>query len=343
MNGTGVRGDIVKRVSIADIMRETGLSRATVDRVLNGRGKVHQRTRDLVEQAMRMLSAPDRGGRAERPAADIVLRLGRGMTGQMKAAWDRSMPSDAFQNLYQAPEEQVLDVVSSLCEDASRPLIIAAKNTDRLVALLEAARARGKRVISIVSDLGVAARDVFVGIDNRAAGRAAAFLIGRMLGERPTSVGVVLGDLAFRCHEDREIGFRTALRAQFQKVVLSGEAQGEDSSDLTRAAVLRLLDEQPALAAIYNVGGGNLGLTDAIREAGKARDIVIVAHEVNSVTAPLLREGSIDYAIASDPALLVEEALRIAGKGSLALPRDEVLHDFGIYTRYNIPHFTLSA
>lgn len=330
----------MKRVSIADIMRETGLSRATVDRVLNGRGKVHQRTRELVEHSMRMLSAPDRTRHAGRPAADIVLRLGRGMTGQMKTAWDRSMPSDAFHDLYQAPDEQVAEAVSALCEDASRPLIIAAKNTDRLVALLETARGRGKRIISVVSDLGVGARDVFIGIDNRAAGRAAAFLIGRMLGERPTSVGVVLGDLAFRCHEDREIGFRTTLRAAFPKVVLSGEAQGEDSSDLTRAAVLKLLDEQPALAAIYNVGGGNLGLTQALRETGKTGDVVVVAHEVNSVTAPLLREGGIDYAIASDPALLIEEALRLAGAETLSLPRDEVLHDFGIYTRFNIPHFT---
>lgn len=329
----------MKRVSIADIMRETGLSRATIDRVLNGRGKVHQRTKDMVEKAMRMLSAPLGAGDGALPKADIVLRLGRGMTGQMKAAWDRHHSLGAFHDLYQAEEYAVQACVDALCEDVSRPLILCVKNSDRLADSLQKAREKGKRIITVVSDLAAPARDVFLGIDNRAAGQTAAFLIGRALGERPTPVGVVLGNLAFRCHEDREIGFRTALRANFPKIVLSGEAQGEDHTELTKAAVLRLLNEQPALGAIYNVGGGNAGLIAAIREAGKAKDILVVAHEVNAVTAPLLREGAVDYAIASDPALLIAEALRLSAEETLSLPRDEVHHDFGIYTRFNIPHF----
>lgn len=329
----------MKRVSIADIMRETGLSRATVDRVLNGRGKVHQRTRDAVERAMKLLETTQDTGAAGGAAADIVLRLGRGMTAQVKAAWDRLQPRGTFHDLYQAPEADVIAIVTRLCAEPGRPLIVAAKNTEGLNVILEEARSRGKRVISVISDLAVTARDAFVGMDNRAAGQTAAFLIGRMLGERPTSVGVVLGDLAFRCHEDREIGFRTTLRAHFPKISLSGEALGEDSAELTRAAVMRLLNEQPALGAIYNVGGGNLGLTEAIAEAGKSSDILVVAHEVNGVTVPLLRTGNLDYAIAANPALLIERALELAHEEPLALARDEVLLDFGIYTRFNIPHF----
>lgn len=329
----------MKRVSIADIMRETGLSRATIDRVLNGRGKVHQRTQALVERAMRQLSSsPAAAGRAF-PDADIVLRMGRGMTGQMKAAWDRQPSRGAFHDLYQAEEHAVQACVETLCEDAARPLILCVKNSDRLVESLQRARERGKRIITVVSDLAAPARDMFVGIDNRAAGQTAAFLIGRALGERPTSVGVVLGNFAFRCHEDREIGFRTALRANFPRIVLSGEAQGEDHTDLTKAAVLRLLNEQPALGAIYNVGGGNAGLIAAIREAGKAKDILVVAHEVNAVTVPLLRDSAIDYAIASDPAELLAEALRVCAEETLTTVRDEIHHDFGVYTRFNIPRF----
>lgn len=329
----------MKRVGIADIMRETGLSRATVDRVLNGRGKVHSRTKEMVERALRHLMTPPGEVARPLPRADIVLRLGRGMTAQMRAAWDRLEPVGVFHDLYQAAEDEVLSIVSALVDDTTRPLIIAAKNTDRLSALLSAARRKGKRVIAVVSDLAPDARDVFLGIDNRAAGQTAAFLIGRTLGERPTSVGVVLGDLAFRCHEDREIGFRTGLRAHFPKIVLSGEAQGEDSAELTRIAVGRLLKEQPALAAIYNLGGGNVGLIQAVKDAGKARDILVIAHEVNSVTVPLMREGQIDYAIASDPALLVEEALKRAASAELPQARDQRLHDFGIYSRFNLPHF----
>ena len=47
----------MRRVTVADIMRETGLSRATVDRVLNGRARVHDRTRAVVEETVARLRA----------------------------------------------------------------------------------------------------------------------------------------------------------------------------------------------------------------------------------------------------------------------------------------------
>ena len=102
-------------------------------------------------------------------------------------------------------------------------------------------RRAGKTVIAMVTDLASDSRDAFVGIDNRAAGQAAAFIVGRSLGDRPTSVGVVLGDYAFRCHQDREIGFRSTLRDRFPKVVLAAEAHGEDNPDRTYEETLGML------------------------------------------------------------------------------------------------------
>lgn len=330
----------MRRVTVADIMRETGLSRATVDRVLNGRAKVHDRTRAVVEETFARLRA---GGEvAPKPlVADIALRVGRGMMDQMRAAWAASGAQGAFHDLHMADEAVVLRCVETLCKDVTRPLIVTAKNSDRLVGVLANARAKGKRIVALVSDLPPVARDGFVGLDDRAAGQTAAFLIGRMLGDRPTMVGVVLGNIAFRCHEDREIGFRTALRAHFPKVVISGEAQGEDGGELTRNAVSRLLSDHPALGAIYNVGGGNTGMVDALRAAGRAADMLVVGHEVNTMTAPLLRSGAMDFAIAGSPSELLGAALRLAvGEGPA---KDAHLLDFGVYTRFNLPSFAAGA
>ncbi|MFO1203012.1 MAG: LacI family DNA-binding transcriptional regulator [Tabrizicola sp.] len=331
----------MRRVSVAELMRETGLSRATIDRVLNGRDKVHDRTRAVVEETLaRLRSGGD--GPPKPLIADIALRVGRGMMGQMRSAWATSGAHGAFHDLHLADEATVLRCVEALCRDVTRPLIVTAKNSDRLVGVLAAARAKGKRVIALVSDLPPAARDGFVGLDDRAAGQTAAFLIGRMLGDRPTTVGVVLGNIAFRCHEDREIGFRTGLRANFPKIVISGEAQGEDNADLTRNAVGRLLSENPALGAIYNVGGGNSGMVDALRAAGRVSDMLVVGHEVNPVTSPLLRSGAMDFAIAGTPSTLLQAALQMAADASPA--GKEVRHlDFGVYTRFNLPSFAANA
>jgi LacI family transcriptional regulator len=332
----------MRRVSVADIMRETGLSRATVDRVLNRRGSVHPRTRAVVEETLGRLSSPG-GEVALTPVADIAMRVGKGMMTQMRQAWAAADVRGIFEDLHLASEEAVLRRVEGLCRDVTRPLILTAKNSDRLTAVLRQARGRGKRIIAMVSDLAPAARDGFVGIDDRAAGQTAAFLIGRMLGDRPTTVGVVLGNSAFRCHEDREIGFRTGLRANFPKVVLAAEAQGEDSAELTREAVARMLRAQPALAAIYNVGGGNVGLVEALRQAGRAGDVLIVGHEANNVTLPLLRDGGMDFVIASPQKVLLDEALRRATSPAEAPQPDQTLVDFGVYTRFNLPSFSGAA
>lgn len=329
----------MRRVSVADIMRETGLSRATVDRALNGRGRVHDRTRMVVEETLRRLMSPGSDPVARPLAADIVLRVGRGMMGQMRAAWTASGVKGSFYDLHLADDSTVLRTVETACKDLSRPLILTVKNSDRMTGLLASARARGKRIIAVISDLVPTARDAFVGLDDRAVGQTAAFLIGRMLGDRPTTVGVVLGSPAFRCHEDREIGFRSGLRANFPKVVISGEAQGEDSAELTRTAVARLLRDHPALGAIYNVGGGNAGLVEALRAAGRASDMLVVGHEVNPVTVPLLRAGAMDFALAGDPRELLSTALALAADPEPARQGAERLLSFGVYTRFNLPGF----
>jgi LacI family transcriptional regulator len=327
------------RVAVADIMRETGLSRATIDRALNGRGKVHERTLELVEEALRRLKARPAAG-ASVASVDILLRVGQGLMGQLRAAWERTAPSGRFVDMRRAGEADVLATLASLCADVSRPLIVTVKNTDAIAARLAEARRRGKRIIALVSDLAPAARDAFVGIDDRAAGQTAAYLIGRALGDRPTSVGVVVGDSAFRSHEDREIGFRTALRGHFPKLALAGEASGEDDPAETRAAAARLLRDQPALGALYNVGGGNRGLVEALEAAGRAPgEVLVVAHETNVVTVPLLRENRVAFALCADPALQLAAALRLAASPG---QHSEML-DFGVYTRFNLPSFAISV
>lgn len=330
----------MRRVSVAEIMQETGLSRATVDRVLNQRGRVHPRTRAVVDATLQRLTAPETVVKPTAPRADIALRVGRGMMAQMRQAAAATGVQGVFEDLHLASEDAVVSRVEALCQDVETPLIITAKNSDRLVAVLRAARARGKRIVAAVSDLAPEARDCYVSIDNRAAGQTAAFLIGSALGDRPTTVGFVLGDMAFRCHEDREIGFRTGLRAHFPKVILSGEAQGEDSRDITRDAVLRMLKAHPAMGAIYNAGGGNAGLMEALRIAERTADILVVGHEVNTATVPLLRSGGMDFAIAGNPVALLAEALRCANPTESVPMRENLRLDFSIYTRFNLPDFS---
>lgn len=330
------------RPNIADIVRESGVSRATIDRVLNERPGVHPRTRIAVQRALAKLTASE-GPLEARPPIDFALRLDMGLMAQLRHnAYCLGTRPHQFHDLYQTNETEVLELIRKLCDDISRPLVLTLKNSPQIVVELTRARRRGKPVIAMISDLPTEARDAFVGIDNRAAGATAAFLVGRALGERPTTVGFVLGDHSYHCHEEREIGFRSALRSHFPRVVIVGEAVGQDSPLVTRSSVRKLLEDHPGIGALYNVSGGNAGMTEAVAEAGRTGDILLIGHEVNEVTMPLVRNGRLDYLISQDPRDLMNEAvsqidlLRIQRKAS------EVLVNFGVYTLFNIPSYSHS-
>lgn len=334
----------VRRITIKDLSAATGLSRATIDRALNGRGKVHPRTREVIAAAMDELQRGAAPAAARDVPLDILLRVGKGLmaqVGQTLAALDR--PLAALHDMHGRDDDAMLERVRALCADPGRPLILTAKNAEPLRLELAAARARGKRIVTLVSDLPHDARDAFVGIDNRMAGECAAFVLGSLFREREARVAVIIGDYAFACHEEREMGFRSHLRAHFPHVHLVHEGRGEDSFEGTRAAAAAMLAAHPDLDAVYNVAGGNAGLAAALREAARsgrrARLPTVLAHEANHITEPLLREGIIDYVLAQDTTAMVREALRLATAPSLAGERPIHHLDVGVYTRFNLPGF----
>src|SRR5690349_14315251 len=107
-------GNAMRRVSIGELTRATGLSRATVDRALNGRGHVHDRTRQVIEETLQRLSsaaplsAPAAVGPQDAAGLDLVMRVGRGMVDQMRASCRAGgAPTVTFHDMYQASEDDL--------------------------------------------------------------------------------------------------------------------------------------------------------------------------------------------------------------------------------------------
>jgi LacI family transcriptional regulator len=332
----------MKRIRIGELVKETGLSRATVDRAINDRGGVHARTRAVIDEAVRRLNTVSPRGAEQAVSADLVMRVGRGFYDQLSSvAQEPHFAGLTLHDMYQTGDEEMLELVSRLCRNLERPLILTAKNSEPLRAELVQARRRGKQVITFVSDLSHDCRDGFVGIDNRMAGQTAAFIIGSLLRHREAKAGVVLGNYAYSCHEDREIGFRSSLRAHHPNVQIADVAKGEDSTEQTYLAVRDLLRTHSDIDAIYNVAGGNAGLAKALTESGRSPSIHVITHEVNHITVPLIRAGTVHYAIAQIPLDLLVKAVDLA-VGQTPFGRKELhLVDFAVYTRFNIPQFAM--
>ena len=78
--------------------------------------------------------------------------------------------------------------------------------------------------------------------------------------------------------------------------------------------------------------------TAALRDAGRTDDVIVVGHDVNFVTAPLLHDRLLDCVLATDPAHLLDTAIALATAPKGSAP-DSRLVDFGVYTRFNVPGF----
>jgi LacI family transcriptional regulator len=324
-----VNMNVQRRISINEIVAATGLSRATVDRVLNKRPGVHPRTHAHV---LRVLARLENDGQPRLEEAfafkkreahrfGIVIQAGETFTRSvLDAAQKLKHEEGGATNLEAAAsrsDEETIELIQTLGRHLDG-IALVCKNIEPVKSALKELQGSGKNVVALVSDLDATVRDAYVGIDNRAAGQLAAFILGRCL-ERAgqAKVAVVVGYFSYLCQEDREIGFRSLLRQRFPQIEIVEVIKGDDSREATYEATLRLLKNRRDIAGIYNVAGGNFGLAKAIDEARLDRRPLYIAHEVNQVTEPLLRKGVIDFLISQN----INSLVRTSGQVLLDLRR----------------------
>lgn len=307
-------------ITISDIVAATGLSRATVDRVINNRPGVHPRTEAYVRRVLSqlenglVLGSLGEGGKSSGPPAklDSAKRFKFGLIVQAGQAFTKSLlsevqrlPEAAFPGFASRSDDETVDLIRTVGKDEDG-IAVVAKNVEPVRSAIQGLRTTGKPVVALVSDLNPNSRSAYVGIDNRSAGQIAGLIIGRCL-ERTANakVAVIVGNFSYRCHEDREIGFRSLLRQRFPQVEIVEVIKGDDSREATYEAASRFLKNRRDVAGIYNVAGGNQGLARAVQECGFSQHLLYITHELNEVTEPLLRSGVIDFLITQSLETLV--------------------------------------
>ncbi|WP_157014705.1 LacI family DNA-binding transcriptional regulator [Mesorhizobium xinjiangense] len=173
----------------------------------------------------------------------------------------------------------------------------------------EEVSAGGTRLVTIVSDLPHPGREVYVGLDNQAAGRTAAFLLGRFCQMREGSVALVAGSRNYRAHAEREMGFLSLLEEAHPGLRVVGMREGHDDRNENYRHTLSLLEQNADLVGIYNVGGSSDGIGRALREQGRGSNIVFIGHGLTPDTRRLLIEGTMDVVINSDPDQIITQTL----------------------------------
>jgi LacI family transcriptional regulator, galactose operon repressor len=316
---------------LREIAAQSGLSLATVDRVLNDRGGVRDSTVREVRQAIadldRQRSQLRLGGRTF--MVDLVMQAPPRFSAAVRAALEAELPAlrpavlrARFHLLDSPAVDDLATVLEKVAGSRSHGVILKAPDVPEVVASVARLSRQGIPVVTLVTDLPASARVAYVGIDNCAAGATAAYLIEQWLGGRPGDVLVVRGHGSFRGEDEREMGFRAEMRTRAPRRRLLEVVDEEDRADAVHAGIRALLAEHPDVRAVYSLyagAGGNAAVVDAFKAAGRAHD-VFVAHDLDGENNVLLRERGLSAVLHHDLRQDMRRACRTVLQAQRAIP-----------------------
>lgn len=332
--------------TIAEIARLAGVGTATVDRVLNRRPGVNAETVERVLQVVATLGATPQPGRPRRGENFRFAYVLPEEASPFFGLIDRHVAQSAgdFRHRHITEVTYRLDAGDPVrfaeglaaLSDCDGIAVLAPDLPLIKLAINELIRA-GVHVVTMFSDVAGSMRATYIGADNRAAGRTAGLLLGRMArqGARDT---LLLSSQATRLSAEieRRVGFAQVLEERFPQLRmvrvpdLPAEALGVEKA-LTEFLVGDI--DHSSVAGIYNVGSGSAGVAKALAGLGLTPEVGAIAHDLTDEHRTLLTAGALSYLLNQDIHYCVLAAARVLraqcenerGALNVAQPRIEIL------------------
>ena len=330
------------RFKVREIAQQSGLSEATVDRVLNDRPGVREATRAEVLHASEALEKQRAQLRlnGRRFLVDVVMQTPQRFSDAFRAAVEAELPPFApamlrarFHLWESGSTDQMVDTLARI--KGSHGIVLKAQDDREVAEAVDGLVAAGVPVVTYTTDIPASARCAYVGIDNHGAGTTAAYLMDQWLGSTPADVLITLSRTVFRGEAEREVGFRTALRKSGRGIVEVGDSDGIDAT--IERLVIDALERHPDVAAVYSVGGGNTATVAAFEKLGRECR-VFIAHDLDADNRRLLREGRISAVLHNDLRADARLAMRLILQEHRALPSESARPvPIQVITPYNLP------
>lgn len=323
-----------KRPTIQTIAELAGVSRGTVDRVLNNRSYVRADVRERVLNAIRetgYLSPRE----AHRQAAEAELPLAPVRLGVLLPNWSGPFREEVPRGIQAARSElekrnvevrvctcetdvprETIELIDQLIEWGAQGIALCSLNDIMIEARVGELAEQGIPCITFNSDLPNSRRLCFVGQDYARSGRIAAELLSKCI---PTTARVLAmaGNLEYNGHRTRLDGFCEHMKKKgFASEQIEIEETYNDYRVTYNRVTAALTSENPP-AAIYMANRSVTGCVDALKSAGMDGRVHVIAHDMSPRRKQMLLEGSLDLTITQDlfrqgsqPLLLLADLLQ---------------------------------
>lgn len=324
-------------VTIRQISELSGVSRGTVDRVLNGRGRVSPEKEALVRRVAEQLGyKPNLAGKA------LAAKKKSYTVGVLLTAEGVSFFDEVIRGAEQAALELADYGVTVLVErikgydvavqlagierlrNRVNVLILNPINEPEVAAALDALAEEGKAVITLNTDIEGTRRLCYIGPDYLRSGRAACGMMGLLLGGKGR-IGVFTGSVRILGHNQRVAGVREVIRERFPEMTVEDIDETGDDDAVAYRAAQRMLRENPGLDGMVLLAAGSAGVCRAVLELPAGERPRIVAMDSVPSTVEMLKIGVIQATVCQQPFTqgyqAVQQAFRFLVQGEQ--PREE--------------------
>ncbi|MCM1213480.1 MAG: LacI family DNA-binding transcriptional regulator [Lachnospiraceae bacterium] len=299
--------------TIKKIALLAGVSRGTVDRVLNHRGNVNPETAERINRIARELDyKPNRAGLVL-AAQKKKLKLG-----VILFSPENPFYVDVLAGVNEKAEELAgynctvivkqismdleaqLQALDELAAEEVSGIALAPYNDDSIREHINSLWKQGIPVVTLNTDIENSSRLAYVGSNYEKSGSTAAGLL-QLMTTGQVNVGIVTGSSQILCHTERIAGFRNTLRPYQDRIHITDIIEVHDDEIESYEKTFRLLRDHPEINALYFAAGGVYGGCRGVTALGRQDRMRIVAYDLVPTTRELIRKGIVSAVICQQP------------------------------------------
>ena len=321
-------------MTIKEIAQLCGVSRGTVDRVLNKRGRVKPETETLILRTIESLGyTKNIVGRA------LTVRRTAPVIGTILCSEGNPFFDDVIAGFRKA-EAELQDYGASILLRTMRghgveqqlklidetagqltALVIQPINDPRIEERLRRLKQEGVPTVTVNTDIENSCRCCYVGSDYETGGAVAAGLMRLVTGGRGR-LGVITGVSTLMGHALRLRGFEEHLRELCPEVEIVDRDSARDDPEHAYRATRAMLARNPGMDALFVVAAGVYDVCRAVEDEG--RKIRVVAYDDVPSTREMMRRGIVRAVVCQQP---VEQGYRAVRAAFDMILSGEMLED----------------
>lgn len=296
-------------MTVQQIADATGVSRGTVDRALNNRGRVDP------EVAQRVLRAAAELGYVKKPRktggkkkacrigvvtqladASFMLEINRGIR-EAAAELQEHGVEVLLREGFLVDEKEQLGLIRDLEKEGIDGLALMPVDCEgvreEINRLIEE---ENLPVVTFNSDIVGTKRSCFVGMDNTKSGRTAAGLMNMMMGGTG-KVLVITGYFTSHVANSRVAGFIEEMKASFPEIEIVGVQGSFDDAAEVEKIVVNTMHTIPDLGGILLVSGGQAGIRRAFAQLMPEKRPHVLIYDQTPNNEKALRDNIADFLI----------------------------------------------